>query len=159
MADIWPRDELEFYDTPLVTSVSVGIAGWTKLVGADYDRRTIILCGDGTNKYLFSPYALDTTNFGLPINANQPFIPLTYDDFGPLVMSAWYVTGGSNTVAVAITLAMPRNPVDAGFPGAYRSRKGLAYAPGAGPSLRRNGRRPDPRDAEMLEYLLRKYKP
>lgn len=123
--DIWPQDEFPFYDAPKLTSVtSGGPITPTALIPADLNRRVLILSGNSSTTIYVAPVPNFVTFQGIPLPPAAPFISLDWQTHRTLVQSAWWFIATAGEMGNAITIAMPRNPTQYRYKGAYLEQSG-----------------------------------
>lgn len=116
---VWPRDWQGFFDPPVLTNVILPGVSAQPLVGADLDRRVLIVSGDGANVITISPDPAAAAQIGIQLTIITPVYTMTWDIHGPIVTLAWFAVSTQPANVWALSQSMRKDPRDHGYPGVY----------------------------------------
>lgn len=119
---IWPRDELAFYDNPVLLGETAFNAAVNLIVPADPDRRYLIICSTGAGIAVVTPALAPAAGVGISLVPNEPRLELSWDLHGPLVTYAWFKVLPATDTVSSLSVVLRRNPQEYGYPQAYLNR-------------------------------------
>lgn len=104
-----PWEEIGYFQVPVVTSVAVGVTGFTPLVSASSNRVAVLFTAPLSGSTV--GLAISAAGPALAIlTASMPNWDVTEAEFGPLASQAWFASASQLTNVVVTEIVLRQWP-------------------------------------------------